>query len=62
MVLELLCVENVGRFASEGLGKIQWLKGEILTRETSLISTENSYKYKKIKIRKGLPHTLPTTI
>lgn len=61
-LLELLQIESMGRFTSEGLGKIQWLKGEIITEKTSQIAAEKTHKYKKIKIRKGLPHTLPVNV
>ena len=61
-LLQLLYVEGIGRFTSEGMGKVQWLKGEILVKETDQTSTGKTNRYKKIKIRKGLPHSLPTNI
>ena len=61
-LLQLLHMESIGRFTSEGLGKIQWLKGEIFSEEINYISTKKTNQYKKIKIRKGLPHTLPVNI
>ena len=61
-LLQLLHIESVGRFTSEGLGKIQWLKGKILAEETNQTSIEKANKYKKVKIRKGLPHTLPVYV
>ena len=49
----LLKINSIGRFASEGLGKIQWVNGYI---ERSVIHAERIKQYSKIRIRKGLPH------
>lgn len=55
----LLKIHSIGRFASEGLGKIKWLDGYI---DKSVSYVKKSKQYRKLKIRKGLPHYLPEEI
>lgn len=56
---ELLKIKSIGKFASEGLGKVQWERGYI-EKTDPLISSKK--RDKKLKIRKGLPHYLPNYI
>jgi hypothetical protein len=58
-LLKLLKIKSIGRFSSEGLGRIKWLKGRI--DKNDIISNKNEkMKYRrKLKIRKGLPHNIP---
>ena len=46
----LLKIHSIGRFASEGLGKIQWLNGHI---DRSVTHVKKLERYRKLKIRKG---------
>lgn len=55
----LLKIHSIGRFASEGLGKIQWFYGYI---DSSDKHVKKLRRYQKLKIRKGLPHYLPEEI
>ncbi|PWI47915.1 hypothetical protein CEE45_09070 [Candidatus Heimdallarchaeota archaeon B3_Heim] len=55
---ELLSIEHIGRFWSEGLGKISWLAGWIGSQAKEHKKTQSS----RVKIRKGLPHQLPEQI
>lgn len=56
---DLLKIHSIGRFTCEGLGKIQWLDGYI---DKSVSYAKKSKQYRKLKIRKGLPHYLPEEI
>ncbi|MFX0090149.1 MAG: hypothetical protein ACFFBD_00180 [Candidatus Hodarchaeota archaeon] len=51
---ELLQIKAIGRFKSEGMGKINWLKGKIVQHNQI-----NNNPKRKLRIRKGLPHNLP---
>jgi hypothetical protein len=56
---QLLNVEALGLFTSEGLGVIEWLEGSL----EKLKTTQSFTKWqRKIRIRKGLPHNLPKEI
>ncbi len=55
---QVLSIESIGRFASEGFGRVQWLTGEIV--ET--LPWKPPKRYPKLRIRKGLPHNLPPSI
>jgi len=55
---ELVRITHIGRFWSEGLGKVEWLNGKISKREKYC----EKKLYKCVKIRKGLPHNLPNQI
>ena len=61
-LLQLLHIESIGRFTTEGLGKVQWLKGKLIAEEISQTSKKTVNQHKKIKIRKGLPHNLPAHV
>jgi len=50
----LLSIGQIGRYQSEGLGKIQWLQGRIVNTSETI-----SKKSRRIRIRKGLPQDLP---
>ncbi|MFX1253636.1 MAG: hypothetical protein ACFFCZ_18640 [Promethearchaeota archaeon] len=54
---ELLKIKSIGRFASEGLGIIQWIGGDLTSPPLSTFQ-----KYLKLKIRKGLPSYLPKNV
>ena len=49
----LISIEQLGRFQSEGLGQIKWLGGQFEQSETE------SYLSRRLKIRNGLPQYLP---
>lgn len=55
---ELVRITHIGRFWSEGLGRVEWLKGKISRRGKHLKKAYHSH----VKIRKGLPHNLPNHI
>jgi hypothetical protein len=56
---ELLNVEALGLFTSEGLGVVDWLRGSL----TKLKTTKTFTKWtRKVRIRKGLPHNLPPEV
>jgi len=58
-LLKLLNIKSIGRFSSEGLGHIKWLKGRI-DHDDIMLEKKEKKKYKrKLKIRKGLPHNIP---
>ncbi|MHA2334205.1 MAG: hypothetical protein ACXAEU_19415 [Candidatus Hodarchaeales archaeon] len=57
---KLLMIDSIGRFSSEGLGKIQWTSGRMPGEIKS--KSKLSPRYRKVKIRKGLPHYLPDRI
>jgi hypothetical protein len=56
---KLLAINTIGKYTSEGMGQVQWLKGSIRpiteTRETGAT-------YNQVRIRKGLPHHLPLEV
>lgn len=54
---QVLRIEQVGRFHSEGLGRVQWLNGRV--EEKNRGKNRNS---SQIRIRKGLPHYLPESV
>ena len=58
-LLKLLKIKSLGRFSSEGLGRIKWVNGRI--EKNDIISNKNEKKKyrRKLKIRKGLPHNIP---
>jgi hypothetical protein len=58
-LLKLLNIKSIGRFSSEGLGRIKWLKGII---DNYTIISDKKKKKRKLKIRKGLPHLIPTNV
>lgn len=58
---ELLRIKSIGRYSSEGLGKIQWIKGELHPSSTRS-ENKKQRNSRRIRIRKGLPHNLPTKI
>ncbi|MFW9915026.1 MAG: hypothetical protein ACFFGZ_05385 [Candidatus Thorarchaeota archaeon] len=51
---ELLEIEAIGKYSNEGMGRINWLSGQ-LEQEKHL----SPRKFPKVKIRKGLPRFLP---
>jgi hypothetical protein len=51
----LIQITSIGRFSTEGMGKVQWLNGSV----SEEINTTKKYFCRKLKIRKGLPHYLP---
>ncbi|MFW9903436.1 MAG: hypothetical protein ACFFFH_03825 [Candidatus Thorarchaeota archaeon] len=55
---DLLTIDSIGRFWSEGLGKIQWLCGKFSSKS---IHQKKKF-FGRVKIRKGLPHNLPKNI
>ena len=55
---DLLTIANIGRFWSEGVGQVEWLKGKF----TGKTHSKKKKFYGRIKIRKGLPHQLPDYI
>jgi hypothetical protein len=55
---ELVRIAYIGRFWSEGLGRVEWLKGKISKRKKH---HKKAY-HVRTKIRKGLPHNLPVYI
>ncbi len=54
---QLLQIDQIGRFGSEGLGRVQWARGYI--RSTHELAPR---KGKRVRIRKGLPNPLPETV
>jgi hypothetical protein len=54
----LLEIDYLGRYFSEGYGKIQWLRYRLLQERPP----ESSRSYPKIRIRKGLPLKIPKNI
>ncbi len=54
-LLKLVQIENIGRFAGEGFGKVEWHSGSII--DNYPLNTKK--KSPKIRIRKGLPRFLP---
>ena len=50
---QLIVIEQLGRFQSEGLGQIKWLGGQFERSQT------DSYLPRRLKIRKGLPQYMP---
>ncbi|MFW9856396.1 MAG: hypothetical protein ACFFFG_15190 [Candidatus Thorarchaeota archaeon] len=54
-LISLLKIESIGRFSSEGMGKIQWETGRI--RQNRCFFQRK--RYSKIRIRQGLPQYLP---
>ena len=52
---ELVRITHIGRFWSEGLGRVEWSKGEIGRKEKHQKKVYHSH----VKIRKGLPHNIP---
>ncbi len=57
-LVELIQINTIGRFQSEGLGLVEWRGGHI--EENS--QTYSIRKYRRVKIRKGLPHKLPEKV
>lgn len=57
----LLKIKSIGRFSSEGLGKIQWKHGKI-TQSLNYSTQKKKPYWRKVRIRKGLPHKLPQAI
>jgi len=58
-LLKLLKIKSIGRFSSEGLGRIKWVKGRI-DHDELMPDKEGKKKYRrKLKIRKGLIHNIP---
>lgn len=57
---KFMAINQIGRLQSEGLGKIQWLGGSIQKRNKDTRGFYNQTR--KLKIRKGLPHDLPTKV
>ncbi|MFX0172505.1 MAG: hypothetical protein ACFE9L_11340 [Candidatus Hodarchaeota archaeon] len=55
---DLLTIANIGRFWSEGLGQVEWLSGKFSGKTHS----QKKRHYGRVKIRKGLPHKLPSNI
>ncbi len=55
---ELLTINNIGRFWSEGLGKVEWVGGNI----GKSVKYHKKPYYSPVKIRKGLPHAFPKDI
>lgn len=55
---DLLKINSIGRYSSEGLGRIQWLKGYSIKFK----QLKKGKQYPRLKIRKGLPHNLPEEI
>ncbi|MFQ5976835.1 MAG: hypothetical protein ACE5OZ_01735 [Candidatus Heimdallarchaeota archaeon] len=51
---QLLKIDQMGRYQSEGLGKIQWVRGRILE-----IPEKAPRRWPRIQVRKGLPVELP---
>lgn len=60
-ILQLMKIKSIGRYSSEGLGKIQWIKGELLSSST-MSNNKKQHKSRRIRIRKGLPHNFPTKL
>ncbi|MFQ5981395.1 MAG: hypothetical protein ACE5OZ_24905 [Candidatus Heimdallarchaeota archaeon] len=56
---KLLNVEALGLFTSEGLGVVDWLRGSLKKLKTTKTFTKWT---RKVRIRKGLPHTLPEEV
>ncbi|MFX0094139.1 MAG: hypothetical protein ACFFBD_20545 [Candidatus Hodarchaeota archaeon] len=56
---KLLEIGLIGRFHTEGLGQVKWLRGEIKDDPSR---PEPVRKYSNVRIRKGLPHDLPKEI
>ncbi|MFW9916548.1 MAG: hypothetical protein ACFFGZ_13155 [Candidatus Thorarchaeota archaeon] len=50
---ELLEIEAIGKYTSEGMGLVKWLSGRLES-----IGQGNRSRYLKVKIRKGLPRFL----
>lgn len=55
---DLLQIKAIGRFFSEGMGLVQWIKGNI---HSNYEPTHTKHK-RKLRIRKGLPHNLTKDI
>jgi hypothetical protein len=53
----LLKIDSIGRFTTEGAGKVRWVSGSI-TKNVS----QHKQRTFKLRIRKGLPHVLPTDV
>ncbi|MFX1255891.1 MAG: hypothetical protein ACFFCZ_30070 [Promethearchaeota archaeon] len=53
-LVDLIQIDHIGHFSSEGLGKIKWTDGKVTS---SQLGASPKF-YPKLKIRKGLPHTL----
>ncbi|MFX1250306.1 MAG: hypothetical protein ACFFCZ_01665 [Promethearchaeota archaeon] len=51
----LIKLSLIGRFISEGLGKIQWLNGSIRKKKPSSLQKPPTRKQPNLRIRKGLP-------
>ena len=56
---EFLRIKSIGRYSSEGLGRIKWLKGRIDNKDIMSNKEERRKYRRKLKIRKGLPHNIP---
>ncbi|MFQ5979251.1 MAG: hypothetical protein ACE5OZ_14080 [Candidatus Heimdallarchaeota archaeon] len=54
---KLLRITQIGRFQGEGLGRVRWLEGRIITTQKAF-----SREQWKIRIRKGLPAPLPDPV
>jgi len=55
---DLLQINAIGRFHGEGMGLVQWVKGNIHSNHNS---THTKHK-RKLRIRKGLPHNFTEDI
>ncbi len=60
----LMEIEAIGRFQSEGMGYIQWLKGSLKATFSNGSDTPGNTQrtYRKVKIRQGLPHNLSPAV
>ncbi|MFW9854179.1 MAG: hypothetical protein ACFFFG_03935 [Candidatus Thorarchaeota archaeon] len=54
----LLLIDSIGRFWREGLGRVEWLSGEV----GSQFKPRKKKYFRRVKVRQGLPHHLPIHI
>lgn len=54
---ELLTIEGIGKYTSEGMGLVKWLSGRL-----EAIGQVNRSPFLKVKIRKGLPRFLSVKV
>jgi len=59
---KLMAISQIGKLQSEGLGKIQWLSGRIHRSKKEYGQDQKRKRPQKLKMRKGLPHDLPSGI